>query len=73
MLQPNDHVTDTKDEHAAIINTAKKLVSSAEFPRIGKGGKASDLAEVVKIADSDSSDLNLYTTIKCLCGIKPNT
>jgi len=54
----NDYVTDTKDEHAAIINYCKEIgVECRISSHWEKGGKgASDLAEeVVKIADSNSS------------------
>ena len=55
----NDYVTDTKDEHAAIINYCKEIgVECRISSHWEKGGKgASDLAEeVVKIADSNSSE-----------------
>ena len=55
----NDYVTDTKDEHDAIINYCKEIgVECRISSHWEKGGKgASDLAEeVVKIADSDSSE-----------------
>ena len=55
----NDYVTDTKDENAAIINYCKEIgVDCRISSHWEKGGKgASDLAEeVVKIADSDSSE-----------------
>ena len=55
----NDYVTDTQDEHAAIINYCKEIgVECRISSHWEKGGKgASDLAEeVVKIADSDSSE-----------------
>ena len=54
----NDYVTDTKDEHAAIINYCNQIgVECKISSHWEKGGKgASDLAEeVVKIADSNSS------------------
>ena len=54
----NDYVTDTKEEHAAIINYCKEIgVQCKISSHWEKGGKgASDLAEeVAKIADSDSS------------------
>ncbi len=59
MVAINDYVTDTKDEHAAIIKYCKEIgVECRISSHWEKGGKgASDLAEeVVKIADSDSSD-----------------
>ena len=55
----NDYVTDTKDEHAAIIQYCKEIgVECRISSHWEKGGKgASELAEeVVKIADSNSSD-----------------
>ena len=54
----NDYVTDTKHEHAAIINYCKEIgVECRISSHWEKGGKgASDLAEeVVKIADSNAS------------------
>ncbi|MDP6147186.1 MAG: formate--tetrahydrofolate ligase [Gammaproteobacteria bacterium] len=54
----NDYVTDTKEEHAAIINFCKEIgVQCKISSHWEKGGKgASDLAEeVAKIADSNSS------------------
>ena len=54
----NDYVTDTKEEHAAIINYCKEIgVECKISSHWEKGGKgASDLAEeVAKIADSNSS------------------
>ena len=54
----NDYVTDTKDEHAAIIDYCKEIgIECRISSHWEKGGKgASDLAEeVVKIADSNSS------------------
>jgi|TARA_B100001094_G_scaffold145776_1_gene141154 formate--tetrahydrofolate ligase len=54
----NDYVTDTEQEHAAIINFCKEIgVQCRISSHWEKGGKgASDLAEeVVKIADSSSS------------------
>ena len=54
----NDYVTDTKDEHAAIINYCKEIgVQCKISSHWEKGGKgASDLAEeVAKIADSNAS------------------
>ena len=54
----NDYVTDTKEEHAAIINYCKEIgVQCKISSHWEKGGKgASDLAEeVATIADSDSS------------------
>ena len=54
----NDYVTDTKDEHDAIINYCKEIgVECRISSHWEKGGKgASDLAEeVVKIADSNAS------------------
>ncbi len=54
----NDYVTDTKEEHAAIINYCKEIgVQCKISSHWEKGGKgASDLAEeVAKIADSNSS------------------
>ena len=59
MVAINDYVTDTKDEHAAIIQYCKEIgVECRISSHWEKGGKgASELAEeVVKIADSDSSD-----------------
>ncbi len=59
MVAINDYVTDTKDEHAAIIQYCKEIgVECRISSHWEKGGKgASDLAEeVVKIADSASSD-----------------
>jgi len=59
MVAINDYVTDTKDEHAAIIQYCKEIgVECRISSHWEKGGKgASDLAEeVVKITDSDSSD-----------------
>ena len=55
----NDYVTDTKDEHDSIIKYCKEIgVECRISSHWEKGGKgAADLAEeVVKIADSDSSD-----------------
>ena len=54
----NDYITDTKEEHAAIINYCKEIgVECRISSHWEKGGKgASDLAEeVVKIADSNTS------------------
>ena len=54
----NDYVTDTKEEHAAIINYCKEIgVECKISSHWEKGGKgASDLAEeVARIADSNSS------------------
>ena len=54
----NDYVTDTKEEHAAIINYCKEIgVQCKISSHWEKGGKgASDLAEeVATIADSNSS------------------
>ena len=54
----NDYVTDTKEEHAAIINYCKEIgVECKISSHWEKGGKgASDLAEeVATIADSNSS------------------
>jgi len=54
----NDYVTDTKEEHAAIINYCKEIgVQCKISSHWEKGGKgASDLAEeVAKIADSNAS------------------
>ena len=54
----NDYVTDTKEEHAAIINYCKEIgVQCKITSHWEKGGKgASDLAEeVATIADSNSS------------------
>ena len=54
----NDYVTDTKEEHAAIINYCKEIgVQCKISSHWEKGGKgASDLAEeVARIADSNSS------------------
>ena len=54
----NDYVTDTKEEHAAIINYCKEIgVQCKISSHWEKGGKgASDLAvEVAAIADSNSS------------------
>jgi formate--tetrahydrofolate ligase len=54
----NDYVTDTEQEHAAIINFCKEIgVQCRISSHWEKGGKgASDLAEeVVRIADSSSS------------------
>ena len=59
MVAINDYVTDTKDEHAAIIQFCKEIgVECRISSHWEKGGKgASELAEeVVKIADSNSSD-----------------
>ena len=59
MVAINDYVTDTKDEHATIIQYCKEIgVECRISSHWEKGGKgASELAEeVVKIADSDSSD-----------------
>ena len=59
MVAINDYVTDTKDEHAAIIQYCKEIgVECRISSHWEKGGKgASELAEeVVKIADSASSD-----------------
>ena len=59
MVAINDYVTDTKDEHAAIIQYCKEIgVECRISSHWEKGGKgASELAEeVVKIADSNSSD-----------------
>ena len=59
MVAINDYVTDTKDEHAAIIQYCKEIgVECRISSHWEKGGKgASELAEeVVKIADSGSSD-----------------
>ena len=59
MVAINDYVTDTKDEHAAIIQYCREIgVECRISSHWEKGGKgASELAEeVVKIADSDSSD-----------------
>ncbi|MDC0225205.1 formate--tetrahydrofolate ligase [Gammaproteobacteria bacterium] len=55
----NDYVTDTKEEHAAIINFCEEIgVKCRISSHWEKGGKgASDLAEeVAKIADSESSE-----------------
>ena len=55
----NDYVTDTKEEHAAIINFCEEIgVKCRISSHWEKGGKgASDLAEeVAKIADSGSSE-----------------
>ena len=55
----NDYVTDTKEEHAAIINYCKEIgVQCKISSHWEKGGKgASDLAEeVATIADSNSSE-----------------
>tara|TARA_Y100000746_G_scaffold231237_1_gene244562 strand:- start:1416 stop:3095 length:1680 start_codon:yes stop_codon:yes gene_type:complete len=57
----NDYVTDTKDEHEAIINFCKnagvQCKISSHWEKGGQG--ASDLAEeVAKIADSNLSDFN---------------
>ena len=55
----NDYVTDTKDEHAAIINYCKEIgIECRISSHWEKGGKgASELAEeVVKIADSNTSE-----------------
>jgi len=55
----NDYVTDTKEEHAAIIDYCKEIgVECKISSHWEKGGKgASDLAEeVAKIADSNSSE-----------------
>ena len=54
----NDYVTDTKEEHAAIINYCKEIGGQCKISsHWEKGGKgASDLAEeVATIADSNSS------------------
>ena len=54
----NDYVTDTKEEHAAIINYCKEInVQCKISSHWEKGGKgAADLAEeVARIADSNSS------------------
>ena len=54
----NDYVTDTKEEHAAIINYCKEIgIECRISSHWEKGGKgASELAEeVVKIADSNKS------------------
>ena len=59
MVAINDYVTDTKDEHDSIIKYCKEIgVECRISSHWEKGGKgASELAEeVVKIADSDSSD-----------------
>ena len=59
MVAINDYVNDTKDEHAAIIQYCKEIgVECRISSHWEKGGKgASELAEeVVKIADSGSSD-----------------
>ena len=59
MVAINDYVTDTKDEHAAIIQYCREIgVECRISSHWEKGGKgASELAEeVVKIADSNSSD-----------------
>ncbi len=59
MVAINDYVTDTKDEHAAIIQYCKEIgVECRISSHWEKGGKgASELAkEVVNIADSNSSD-----------------
>jgi formate--tetrahydrofolate ligase len=59
MVAINDYVTDTKDEHAAIIQYCKEIgVECRISSHWEKGGRgASELAEeVVKIADSNSSD-----------------
>ena len=59
MVAINDYVTDTKDEHDSIIKYCKEIgVECRISSHWEKGGKgAADLAEeVVKIADSDSSD-----------------
>jgi formate--tetrahydrofolate ligase len=58
IVEINDNVTDTKGEHAAIINYCKEIKEkkkiSSHWEKGGKG--ASDLAEeVAKIADSNSS------------------
>ena len=55
----NDYVSDTKEEHAAIINYCKDIDVecriSSHWEKGGKGAK--DLAEeVVKVADSNSSE-----------------
>jgi len=55
----NDYITDTKEEHAAIINFCEEIgVKCRISSHWEKGGKgASELAEeVVKIADSGSSE-----------------
>ena len=55
----NDYITDTKEEHAAIINFCEEIgVKCRISSHWEKGGKgASDLAEeVARIADSDSSE-----------------
>ena len=55
----NDYVTDTKEEHAAIINFCEEIgVKCRISSHWEKGGKgASDIAEeVAKIADSGSSE-----------------
>ena len=55
----NDYITDTKEEHAAIINFCEQIgVKCRISSHWEKGGKgASDLAEeVAKIADSGSSE-----------------
>ena len=55
----NDYITDTKEEHAAIINFCEEIgVKCRISSHWEKGGKgASDLAEeVAKIADSGSSE-----------------
>ena len=72
----NDYVTDTKDEHDAIINYCKEIgVECRISSHWEKGGKgASDLQKRwSKLLTPILLNLNLYTTIKCLCGIKPNT
>ena len=59
MVAINDYVTDTKDEHDSIIKYCKEIgVECRISSHWEKGGKgAADLAEeLVKIADSDSSD-----------------
>ena len=59
IVEINDYVTDTKEEHAAIINFCEEIgVKCRISSHWEKGGKgASDLAEeVAKIADSGSSE-----------------
>ena len=72
----NDYVTDTKEEHAAIINYCKEIgVQCKISSHWEKGGKgASDLAEEVEqLLILILLNLNLYMIINSLCGIKPNT
>ena len=73
----NDYVSDTKEEHAAIINYCKDIdVECKISSHWEKGGKgATDLAEeVVRVADSNSSEfkplydnkLSLWEKTECI-------